>query len=448
MSEYDPLLTMTALNLAVVSLHRITSAKDRLILDREYTGIINNLRMGEINADHELTSLYQEIVRVINMGRLRDELRTEIEAVYSLEKQKSIKDIISGNLARSFNSNALVWLGKLAASCATEYFRTKAKAELQSEAQNLRLKSEELDEYDELQRKLLGSSWKLLRQYMLPDSYRLTQNALDKFYSAIQEADSSKRLRMLKYIEGEFAMYSPYWFYRMRSAQEAGDQNEADESFRKFCEVWRPVLRKDPYKVEALKYRIDGLMSGGLTEERAGEILKCLAEMGENTPLEDWANNIYMGMMYFTLGLKDKAIESVMCNLDFEFETENSERLLAKFEREIPPKSFAAISAKSPEAPKPETVREVREEPEVPPRPEPEPKPKKQSLKARAESGDPEAQYELGLSYEKRKDTRALASAVICTWLGVGWLVLHYLLPSSFFWCSLWIVFVCLHLNW
>ena len=34
MPEYDPLLTMSALNMAIVSLHRITSSGDRLILDR------------------------------------------------------------------------------------------------------------------------------------------------------------------------------------------------------------------------------------------------------------------------------------------------------------------------------------------------------------------------------------------------------------------------------
>ena len=104
---YDPLLTMSALNLAVVSLHRITSSRDRLTLEREYTGIINNLRMGEINADPELTSLYQEIVRVIHRGRLRDELKSEIDNVYSQDKQKSIKDIILENFELNFDDNPL-----------------------------------------------------------------------------------------------------------------------------------------------------------------------------------------------------------------------------------------------------------------------------------------------------------------------------------------------------
>ena len=328
MSEYDPLLTMSALNMAVVSLHRITSSGDRLILDREYDTIINNLRMGEINPDLELTSLYQEIVRVIHKGRLRDDIRATINTAGSERKHKSIKEIITGNVLKSFSTNPLKWLGKLAMSSAAEYF-TQQK-ELQELTQNnndtqIMLKHDELDEYDDLQRRLLGSSWTLLRQYHLPDSYRLTQNALAKFSEAMNEEYPSKRQRMLKYLESDFAMYAPYWFYRAKAADEAGDSDETGKCFAKFAEVWRPVLRKDPYRVEEMKYRIKGLI---VTREETGEILKCLEEMRAHTELEDWANNIFAGMVYFSLGYKEKAEECVMCNIDFGYEREMSSRLL------------------------------------------------------------------------------------------------------------------------
>ena len=424
---YDPLLTMSALNLAVVSLHRITSSRDRLTLEREYTGIINNLRMGEINADPELTSLYQEIVRVIHRGRLRDDLKSEIDAVYSQDKQKSIKDIISGNFAKSYSSNVLLWLGKLAASCAVEYFKTKARAELQQDDQLLRLKSEELDEYSDLQRRLIGASWNLLRKYHLPDSYRLTQNGLDKFYAALQEGTPSKRKRMLKYIAGEFAMYPPYWYYCGMSALESGSHGDAGEYFRKFDDVWRPVLRRDTYKAEALKYRINVLVKPGINERNAGEIMNCLVEMRDNTELEDWANNIYMGMMYFALGHKDKAEECVMCNIDFGYESEVSGRVLAKFESETPPVKFA-VPEKVPEHPaqnteklsvwgsfmkwlKPESMPVKVSPPQPVPQPVQEVTPKVdaryyrllnvKTLRGKAEKGDSEAQYHLGLKCEK-----------------------------------------------
>ncbi|MBQ4402169.1 MAG: hypothetical protein II832_08395 [Synergistaceae bacterium] len=273
---------MSALNMAVVSLHRITSSGDRLVLDREYDSIINNLRMGEINADPELTSLYQEIVRVIHKGRLRDDIRATINKADSEKKHKSIKEIITVNVLKSFSTNPLKWLGKLAMSSASEYFSQQKEAGTLAQNNNdgqLSLEHEELDEYDELQRKLLGSSWSLLRQYQLPDSYRLTQNALVKFSAAMNEQDPSKRQRMMKYLEGDFAMYAPYWFYRASAAKETGNNDEAEKFFARFGEVWRPVLRKDPYRAEAMKYRIEGLMRSGVTQDNAGEILECLAEM-------------------------------------------------------------------------------------------------------------------------------------------------------------------------
>ena len=125
MTDYDPLVTMAALNMAIVSLHRITSTGDRVILDREYTGIINNLSMGEINADPELTSLYQEIVRVIHKGRLRSDVLASIESSCTQRKQKSIKKLITENILPSFSLNPLKWLRNLAESSASEYFSSK-----------------------------------------------------------------------------------------------------------------------------------------------------------------------------------------------------------------------------------------------------------------------------------------------------------------------------------
>ena len=259
-------------------------------------------------------------------------------------------------------------------SSASEYFSQQKEAETLTQNNNdgqLRLKHDELDEYDELQRKLLGSSWSLLRQYQLPDSYRLTQNALMKFSAAMKEAEPSKRQRMMKYLEGDFAMYAPYWFYRAKAANEAGDSDEAGSYFAKFGEVWRPVLRKDPYRAEAMKYRIEGLMRSGVTQDNAGEILKCLAEMRANTELEDWANNIFAGMVYFTLGDKEKAEECVMCNVDFGFECEISGKILENMETaELPnrieplPEKIEPIPVRVPEAPKPEPLPEKLPEPQ------------------------------------------------------------------------------------
>ena len=331
MSEYDSLLTMSALNMAIVSLHRITTSGNRLILDREYDTVINNLRMGEINPDKELTSLYQKILRAIQSGRFRDDRRKKIENEYTLQKHKNIWEIIKGNILTNIRINPLIWVEKLAVSSASEYFTQQRKSDeisRQNEDEQSRLKHEELDSYVDLQCELLEASWHLLSQYELPDNYRLTQKALDNFSSAMNESDPSKRTRMLKYLEDDFAMYAPYWFYRAEASIALGDDSKAEEYFAQFLKVWRPVLRRDPYMAEAMKYKIKRLMREGASYRNIEEILKCLEDMRANTELEDWPNNIFAGAIYFSLGYKDEAEECVMCNIDFGIETEMSRKLL------------------------------------------------------------------------------------------------------------------------
>lgn len=69
--EYDPQHTMLALNMAIVSVHKILSAKDRIILDQEYQNIINNLSIGNIKSDPEITELYNKLIDIIGQKRLR-----------------------------------------------------------------------------------------------------------------------------------------------------------------------------------------------------------------------------------------------------------------------------------------------------------------------------------------------------------------------------------------
>ncbi len=87
------------------------------------------------------------------------------------------------------------------------------------------------------------------------------------------------------------SVYSPYWFYRAQSAIESGRDDEAVKYFERFGEVWSPVLKKDQYRAEAMKFKIESLMRPGRTAVNAVEILKCLDDMRANTELEEWRNN-------------------------------------------------------------------------------------------------------------------------------------------------------------
>ena len=329
--EYDPQHTILALNMAIVSINKIVTAQDRLTLDQEYSTIINKLALGNIESDYEMTGLYAELMNFITGKGLRQEEAKRFQERYNRREQRQIVDALSG--IRAYGGNLWSWLGSLATSCVSSYFSYQSsKAELLEGLNDdlWQLKKEEIEDCNELQVRLLNSSWNLLRQYKLPDEYRLTQESLNGYYKAVNESDPSKRLRMLRArnVERNFQVYPPYWYYRAKAAQESGDDSEALKCWDKFAEVWRPVLRNDPYKLEEAKYRVQRLAAN--SEANREEIRRLLVVIQDNISAGDWSNNLFAGVAYFLMGDKDEGIACVEVNVDFAYENNISKAILAE----------------------------------------------------------------------------------------------------------------------
>ena len=325
---------MLALNMAIVSIHRILSTQDRIALAQEYNTIINKLALGNIESDYEMTGLYAELMNFITGKGLRQEEAKRFQERYDHREQRQIVDALSG--IRVYGGNLWIWLGSLATSCVSSYFSYQsAKSELLEGLNDdlWQLKKEEIEDCNELQVRLLNSSWNLLRQYKLPDEYRLTQESLNGYYKAVNEADPAKRLRMLRArnVERNFQVYPPYWYYRAKAAQEAGDASEALSCWDKFAEVWRPVLRNDPYKLEEAKYRVQRLAKD--SEGKREEIRRLLGVIQNNATAGDWSNNIFAGVWYFLLGDEDEGIACVEVNVDFGYEETVSKTILAEMKK-------------------------------------------------------------------------------------------------------------------
>ena len=323
-------------------------------------------------------------MNVIHRGRLRDDIIAEFDTPRSQKRQKTIVEIVIGNIRRSYSPEPVAWLKELAKLSVSEYFsqlkeareddyermQRKHDEQLRLNREELDEFAEELDEFADLQSDLLDASWKLLQRYQLKDNYRITQEGLKAFTEAMKKSDPSSRRRMLRKLEHDFSIYPPYWFYRAEASMKSGDIGEAVNSFAKFKEVWRPVLRRDPYMAEAVKYRIEELIDGNLTQEKAEEIKECLAVVSANIRLDDWENNIFIGMVYLYLGMKDEAEECIMCNIDFGFGVEASKKIVAYMNGEglehpkqeaEQPKPDAVQPEPDVEQPKPDTVQPAQE---------------------------------------------------------------------------------------
>lgn len=333
-SDYDPQHTILALNTAIVAIHNIVTTQDRIVLDQEYNTIINKLALGNIESDYELTALFTEMMNFITGKTLRQEEAKRFQERYNRREQRQLIDALSG--IRAYGGNLWSWLGSLATSCVSSYFTYQnSKAELLEGLNDelWQLKKEDVMDCNDLQVRLLNASWNLLRHYKLPDKYRLTQDSLDGFFKAVNETDPEKRLRMLKArnVERNFQSYPPYWVYRAMTAQELKNDKEASECFDKFDEIWRPVLRYDPYKLEAEKYRVQALAAKNNPDK--AEIKKHLEIVRDYTPDDDWGNNLFAGVTYFLLGENEEGISCVEPNVDFEYEKDVSNIFLSEMKK-------------------------------------------------------------------------------------------------------------------
>ena len=348
--NYDPQNTMLALNMAVVSVHRILTTKSRAVLDDEYQNIINNLSLGNIRSDPEITALYEKLLDITSRKKLRTDEAEYLRKAYSEQAKHSISGALN-DLGKS--SAAMIrdegsigaFLGSfssLVSVSAASYFKYQysgmnLKGSLD---ENLyRLNTEDLADFNELQKQLLTSSWNLLNRYKLPDEYRLVQRSIDDFSRAVEDTpDSSRRLRMLQAMESDFRVYPPYWYYRAKAAYDCKDFDEAGKCFDMFEEVYRPVLRKDPYMLETAKYRISEIVSDNLqnTVENRDTLLELCRIMRENTLRDDWVNNLFAGALYYALGEKNTGILCAELNIDFEYEQELSGEILRIMRANVP----------------------------------------------------------------------------------------------------------------
>ena len=311
------------------------ATQDRIILEQEYQNIINNLSLGNIESDKDMTALYSDLTGIISRKRLRSDEAEFLRSRYDQRERNLMNQAFSR--IRSEGENLTSIIASFAVSCVSSYFGYQAmKSELPEELRGelWQLTKEDITDCNNLQERLLNSSWNLLRQYSLPDSYRLVQRTLDDFYKAVNEKDPAKRFRMLRAIERDFQVYPPYWLYRGKTAQALGNNSEAHSCFERFNELWRPVLRQDPYKVEALKFGLSEIVKdGNLSDEDKRRAFGILEEMTANTPRDDWANKLFAGVAYFLLGEKDRGIEIVESNVDFGYGAEVSGAILTQLKK-------------------------------------------------------------------------------------------------------------------
>ena len=325
----DPEAQITALNMAVVSVRHITAARDRLVLDQEYSQIVNNLSLGDLDDAPEVMGVWTRLLDAISACRLSDEERQVFAGVYEHRQKNALNTVLSGMrpsmgslrhfFASLFSCGVNAWFGVR---------RELADIHRAAGEKSWELKKEQLTALHELQKELLAGSWLLLNRHGLPDRLRVTQEDLDCLEQAVAESDWGKSSQMFALIENSFSAFPPYWFYRADAAYRAGDDAAALAFLDRYDAVWKRVLRRDPCRARADRIRI--LLDESLSDEQTRALV---ARIRGNTSPRDWLDNLFCGTMLWTLGDRDEAERVVRGNILFNAEREVSTVVLSHMER-------------------------------------------------------------------------------------------------------------------
>ncbi len=312
-AEYDALNTLQALNGAIISIGKITSTRDRVIMTQEYEAILNNLNFGVIRDDFELIELNKKIMDTVTESLIDEQARARADQIYERKKDKALMAAfrdrmpIGGSLASFLGS---VVLGGVSGYLDYEVSLSEYQTEL--DEKDWVLDDKKARELNELSKQLLDTSWRLMQRYQFPGEQRLTANTIDEFTSSIRVADRKLALRRLNRLEAALIQYPPYWFYRGFFKHLEGQKAEALADFKKFEEVWHPIYLQDPIYAEAAKYLLEDAVTrkDQAAQKKYAEII--LAHSGK----DGWLNIAYVGVVYDEMGDKDMARECFQRNLD------------------------------------------------------------------------------------------------------------------------------------
>lgn len=313
--QQQRLQAIQSLNYVILSLTHIINYNDKVVLDQEYDNIINNLNLRSI-PDEEIVLLLQDLLDLLTKSKITDTEREIIERKYERNVNNALKDAFKSGLSGTqFTANPYTTLASGLMNAGAVYFNYRSQVEQYQEDlkdQNWEIDKNILVNLNDFRMGLLKSSWHLLKDYDIPDLWRLTEEQLTNYSNILRDPDVKKRHARLKRIEKEFQMYPPYWYYRGRAAQDIEDKDDAVYCYEHFNTTRMPIYRKDPFAASIAMSRI--MLDGDKAPET--QILAYLQQLVENSADKDWANLLFAALQYARLGRADDARELIMRNLD------------------------------------------------------------------------------------------------------------------------------------
>lgn len=322
--EYDPKQTALALNYALVSLCKIASYNDKIILDQEYNNIINNIDLSKIE-DEEIKDLYLNLMDTITSSKIAEGKKERLNQIYDRD--------LTDALYSSFNPNsvALVFVDPTLAitqvgSVYFNYRDNKKNYDIFKDQQEAQIDEQMLQRLNDQRKEFFNASWELIQRYEFPDKWRLTEEQIFNYIDILKDDHKGRRYRKLLRKIDEFQAYPPFWYYLGKTAQDIDKPEEALKYYTKFSETQKGIFRKDPFLISVNMNTISLLNP----EQNEDQILQKIEEIVDNSKDSDWNNILFAALQYINFKKYEKAKRLLQRNIDYDHCVSLNKRILGE----------------------------------------------------------------------------------------------------------------------
>ena len=218
-----------ALNLCTVSVSQIIDYDDIAVMEHEYEAILNNLNLQNMPKDQELLNILNHLLDTITFFRIQEKEKVLVEKRYQSQVKNAIWEAVPSlsiltNWRDPLNVVATVGLSYM------NYRRKKATYALEKEFEDFQLERAAMEQFNNLQRELFDTSWRLADVYNFNDKYRLTERQIRQYNEILMDSDPIRRFERLDSIQENFVAYPPYWYYLGHAALEIVNKDKRTQT--------------------------------------------------------------------------------------------------------------------------------------------------------------------------------------------------------------------------
>lgn len=309
---------MNHLNFVVA---KLGDMNDLLVLSQEYENLTDdNLNLASINDE----TTVQLIVQL--MDALKDLMKSNLKVLraqttFEREKREAIWKAIPSPAVFVATANPVslaLAVGGAALTSVQNYQNAKAEAKGKLEDKLFEAGSEKLDVINEINKELFFSQWRLMRDYKIADSERITRSDASLFlgFADILDGigakdDNSNRLvyDVFKSYENEMGGIAFYWITRATAANIVGNKKDVIESCGKYFELYKnaPIVRKDMNACAMALLYVSSMMELKGRKIDKGHVIKWLEFVENTVRIPEWQTKFAAAMLYREIGEDEKA---------------------------------------------------------------------------------------------------------------------------------------------